>query len=237
MAKHGSYSTKTLKKHPPPPRQKLDIQNSLPSMFCISWKWTKRNDANRIIKMLHGYMWSLIPTFVACLGVESHTSPKHLLKMQTSFRRNSSPKHFWKCPKLERQDFWPRFLPPRPRASVVPLGVHRSPFGQQKLCSLHVAVERRRMERRPTSGAFSGKPSATVASGVGRRGRLRGNDGSCGQLSSTRSIDKRTMDVLDPTSWKLFKAKSIHKTHPIFLANDIAFNETIENKSITCFQA
>ena len=106
----------------------------------------------------------LCTTFSACLGVETHTSPKHLLKMQTFFAKILSPKHFWKCPKLERRDFWPRFLPPRPRAIVL-CGVHRGAFGEQKLCSLHVAVARRQVERREASGAFSGKPSAAVASG------------------------------------------------------------------------
>ena len=135
------------------------------------------------------------------------TGKSHLSQTSTEnadiFRRFSSPKHFLKCPKLERRDFWPRFLPPRPRAIVL-RGVHRGVFGQQKLCSLHVAVVCRQVERRGASGAFSGKPSAAVASGVGRRGRLRGNDESCGQLSSTGSTDCFGLNIFETVQSKLY---------------------------------
>ena len=96
----------------------------------------------------------------------------------------------WKC-KHVSQDFKPEklfevlqvresgflaLLPAlRPRAIVV-LGFHRSAFRKQELCSLDVAVAvaRRVVQRRFTSGAFPG-PSAAVASGGRRpRGRRRG---------------------------------------------------------------
>ena len=122
----------------------------------------------------------------------------------------------------------PWALPLRPRATVA-LGVHRGAFAQQKLCRRDVAVVRRPMQRRLASGAFSRGPSAAVAEAAG-------NDERCGQLSSTRSTDKRTMNVLGSTSSKLFKAKkakNIHKqsqTHGTSFNTSfrqITFNETI----------
>ena len=168
-------------------------------------------------------MWSLILTFVACLGVETQDFAKHLLKMQTSFRRISSPKHFLKCPKLERRDFWPRFLPPRPRAFVA-LGVHGGAFGQQKLCSLDVAIGRRRMERREASCAFSGA--------VGRRGF-----GGWAKRPTSRKRRKLwaaefhrfnrlfwTQHLQNCSKRHIFRNK-MNKFQYIFLANDIAFDE------------
>ena len=140
------------------------------------------------------------------------------------FRRISSPKHFLKCPKLERQDFWPRFLPPRPRAIVL-RGVHRSPFGQQELCSLDVAVPRRQVERRVASGAFSGA--------VGRRGF-----GGWAKRPTSRKRRKlwaaefhrfnglfRTQHLRNCSKQNIFTNK-MNKFQYIFLVNDIAFDET-----------
>ena len=122
--------------------------------------------------------------------------------------------------------FWA--LPLRPRAILV-LGVHRGAFAQQKLRRRDAAVGRHQVQRRRTSGGFLPGPSAAVAEAAG-------NDERCGQLSSTRSTDKRTMNVLDSTSSKLFKAKNaknIHKqsqTHRTSFNTSfrqITFNETI----------
>jgi len=91
-------------------------------------------------------------------------------------------------------------LPLRPRAIVV-LGVERGPFAQQELCSLDLAPVRRQVERRLASGSWAKAP-------------LPGDDGeSSGQLSSTDATDKGTMNVLDPTSSNLFKAKKHLQTH------------------------
>ena len=88
----------------------------------------------------------------------------------------------------------------RPRAIAV-LGVHRGAFRQQELCSLDFAHARGPVERRPTSGAFPGP--------VGRCG-FTWDDGEeadaderSGQLSSTRSTDKRTMNV---SGFNIFKS-------------------------------
>ena len=141
------------------------------------------------------------------------------------FCRNSSPKHFWKCPKLERRDFWPRFLPPRPRAIVV-LGVHRSPFGEQKLCSLDVAVVCRHMERRFASGAFSGKPSAAVASGGwAKRPTPRGRRKLWAAEFHRFNRLFRTQHLRNCSKQNIFTNK-MNKFQYIFLANDIAFDET-----------
>ena len=121
-------------------------------------------------------------------------------------RRMSSP----------RPDFWPRFLPPRPQAIVV-LGVHRGPFGEQELCSIDVAVQRRLVERRVASGAFSGKPSAAVASGGGRRGRLRRNDESCGQLCSTGSTDCFGLNIFETIESKIYSQTKCTRFNTSFL--------------------
>ena len=167
-------------------------------------------------------MWSLIPTFCACLGVESHTSPKHLLKMQTSFRRISSPKHFLKCPKLERQDFWPRFLPPRPRA-IFALCVHRGPFGEQKLCSLHVAVARRHMERRDASGAFSGAVGRRVGGWAKRPTSRKRRKLWAAEFHRFNRLFW-TQHLQNCSKRHIFTNK-MSKFQYIFLVNDIAFDE------------
>ena len=139
-------------------------------------------------------------------------------------RRISSPKHFLKCPKLERWDFWPRFLPPRPRAIAV-LGVHRSPFGHQELCSLDVAVVRRRMERRVASGAFSGKPSAAVASG-GWAKRPTSRKRRKLWAAEFHWFNRLfwTQHLRNCSKQNIYTNK-MNEVQYIFLANDIAFDE------------
>ena len=54
--------------------------------------------------ILHTYTCYIVIIDSAFFGVENHTFPKHLLKMQTllnTFLRISSPKNFLRCPKLE----------------------------------------------------------------------------------------------------------------------------------------
>ena len=54
--------------------------------------------------ILHTYTCYIVIIDSAVFGVENHTFPKHLLKMQTllnTFLRISSPKNFLRCPKLE----------------------------------------------------------------------------------------------------------------------------------------
>ena len=161
------------------------------------------------------YMWSLIPAFVACLGVESHNFAKHLLKVQF-FSQNFKPETHLTCPKLETE-----FLAHASRIeapAVIVLGIHRGRFREQKLCSCDLAVARRQVERRDASGALPG-PSAAVASG-GRRRRGRCAAKTTKVMGSwalyTLSTDKRTMNVLDSTSSKLFKKtkySQISQTH------------------------
>ena len=47
-----------------------------------------------------------------------------------------------------------RLLPGFEARAVVVRGVHNGAFREQKLCSLDVAVARRRVQRRPASGGF-----------------------------------------------------------------------------------
>ena len=120
------------------------------------------------------------------------------------------PTSFLKRPKSARLDVW-RLPGLRPRANVV-RGVHRGAFREQKLRSRDVAGVRRKVQRRVASGAFSpGKPSGRTRA---QRPRRRwGTTKVVGMRSSTRSTDKRTMNVLDSTSSKLFKAKKHSQTH------------------------
>ena len=161
------------------------------------------------------------------LECETHDFAQHLLNIQTffsEFQGLENPRNATSC---GASIFWA--LPLRPRAIVV-LGVHRSAFAQQKLRRRDVAVARRVVQRRLASGGFFRGPSAAVADAAG-------NDERCGQLTSTtRSTDKRGMNLLDSTSSKLFKAKNakiIHKqsqTHRTSFNTSfrqITFNETI----------
>ena len=149
-------------------------------------------------------MRSLIPTFSACLGLETHDFAQRLLKIQTFFSEFQGSENPPKCPKLWSLDFLgPASHDWRPRATVV-LGVHRGAFAQQKLGRRDVAVTRRPVQRRPTSGGFLRGPSAAVAEAAG-------NDERCGQLSSTRSTDKRTMNVSGFNLQNCSKQKNIQK--------------------------
>ena len=113
-------------------------------------------------------MRSLIPTFSACLGLETHDFAQRLLKIQTFFSEFQGSENPPKCPKLWSLDFLgPACHDWRPRAILV-LGVHRGAFAQQKLRRRDLGVEERRVvERRRTSGRF-------LSGAVGRCGRSRG---------------------------------------------------------------
>ena len=162
--------------------------------------------------MAHRLIISHVLNILACciviidpnfFGVESHTSPKHLLKMQI-FSQNFKREKLFEVPQVRETGFLALLPALRPRASVV-LGFHCSAFRKQELRSRDVAVERRRMQRNFASGAFPEPSAAVASSGRRSRGRSRGEDESCGQLSSTGSTDKRTMNVLDSTSSKRSK--------------------------------
>ena len=157
-------------------------------------------------------MWSLIPAFVACLGVESHNFAKHLLKVQIFFSKFQARNTF-DFPKLETE-----FLAHASRIeapALIVLGIHRGRFREQKLCSCDLAVARRQVERRDASGALPG-PSAAVASG-GRRRRGRCAAKTTKVMGSwalcTLSTDKRTMNVLDSTSSKLVRGGTKARAH------------------------
>ena len=102
----------------------------------------------------------------------------------------------------------PRFLGP---ASEAP-GHCRPWRPPRRLCSAKARPPRRGRSAPPSAAAsnlkaFSpGGPSAAVAEAAG-------NDERCGQLSSTRSTDKRGMNLLGSTSSKLFKTKNKSQTH------------------------
>ena len=92
----------------------------------------------------------------------------------------------------------------RPRA-IVPVGVHRGPFGEQKLRSRDVAVARRPVERRRASGGFPGAATAKMPTARETTKVVR-------MLSSVpvQPTNERWM-FLDSTSSNLFKTKNIHK--------------------------
>ena len=136
MARHGSYPTKNLEIHTPPASKLAQIR----------------------------LLTRLIPTFSACLGLETHDFAQRLLKIQTFFSEFQGAEALRNAPNCGASIFWA--LPLRPRAIVV-LGVHRGAFAQQKLCRRDVAVVRRPMQRCVASGSFS--PGA-----VDRCGRSRG---------------------------------------------------------------
>ena len=148
-------------------------------------------------------MWSLILTFVACLGVESHTSPKHLLKMQTSFRRISSPKHFWSAPSWRDRISGPASCLRGPGPSS-PLASTAAPLDSRSSTASTWPLNAARWSGVLPQALPPGKPSAAVASGVVRRGRLRGNDENCGQLCSTRSTDCFGLNIFKTVQSKIY---------------------------------
>ena len=124
-----------------------------------------------------------------------------------------SRKSLLRCPSQGDLDVW-RLLPGlRPRA-IVALGVHRGAFAQQKLRSRDVALNRRQVQRRLASGAFSpearrgrcGLPAETT----GRRGRGavggRRKWWECGALDP---INRQTNDAC--FGLHIFKTVHIHK--------------------------
>ena len=139
------------------------------------------------------------------------------------------PTFFWSAP--SRRDSMSAAFPDlRPRAMVI-CGVHRGAFAQQQLRSRDVAVERRPVQRGPTSGVFlreavgrCGLPAKTT----GRRGRCAGeDDGSGGNAELyTRSTDKGRMNVLDSTSSKLFTfTNTLDKFQCIFFTTSLLMNK------------
>ena len=146
-------------------------------------------------------MRSLIPTFSACLGLETHDFAQRLLKIQTFFSEFQGSENPPKCPKLWSLDF----LGP---ASEAP--GHRCPWRPpRRLCSAKAPQPRRGRWPPPCAAAshlrrFPRGPSAAVAEAAG-------NDERCGQRSSTRSTDKRTMNVSGFNLQNCSKQKNIQK--------------------------
>ena len=112
--------------------------------------------------------------------------------------------------------------------AIVVRGVHRGAFGEQKLCSVDVAVERRPVQRRSASGAFSPESRrgrCGLPAGRGHRGRCAAGGGrtlwACGALYPF----KGTMNVLD--SSKLFTlTNTLDKFQCIFFTTcNITFDE------------
>ena len=87
-------------------------------------------------------------------------------KCRHVFLKFQSRKTLLRCPKLET-GFLALLPALRPRAIIV-LGMLPGTFWEQKLCSLDVAVARRIVERRVTSGGFPGHDSED-ANSPGRR--------------------------------------------------------------------
>ena len=147
----------------------------------------------------------LCTTFSACLGVETHTSPKHLLKMQTFFAKILSPKHFWKCPKLERRDSGP--------ASCL-----RGPGPSLSVASIAAPLESRNSAALtwPFNAAWcSGVEPQALSLGSRRPPWLRGVGEEADFAETTKVVGSCVPPVQptvsDSTSSKLFKAKYIHK--------------------------
>ena len=103
-----------------------------------------------------------------------------------NFSQNLKPQKKLRCPKLERQDFWPCF------PSLEAPGLRWSWRPPRHLCSAK-ALQPRLCPSMPPCGAAS--HLRRLSQGRRPRGRSRGDDKSCAQLSSTGSTDKRTMNV------------------------------------------
>ena len=159
-------------------------------------------------------MWSLIPTFFA----SKHPNIIRITTLQTLI--------CWKC-KLFLMNFNPEKLFEVPQVGDGIFGPachfeapgHRSPWRPpRRLSKAGTPQPRRGRWALPSAAAFGLRrfPGAVGRCGFGRttaqRPRRRGDDESCGNAELyTRSTDKGTMNVLDPTSSKLFKAENFHK--------------------------
>ena len=192
-----TYPTKNLKIHPPPASKLAQI------------------------KLSTRYMRSLIQTFSACLGLETHDFAQRLLKIQTFFSEFQGSENPPKCPKLWSLDF----LGP---ASEAP-GPGRPWRPPRRLCSAKALPPRPGRGAPPRAAAFGLRrflrgPSAAVAEAAG-------DDERCEQRSSiTRSTDKRMMNLLGSTSSKLFQAKKHSETSfNIHLSYSITVDETLRN--------
>ena len=151
--------------------------------------------------------------------METHDFAQHLLKMQIFSQK------FLRVPQVGETGFLTPLPALSPRA-IIGVGVNRGPFGEQKLCSLDVAVACRHMERRVASGAFSGKPSAAVASGGwAKRPTPRGRRKLWAAEFHRFNRLFRTQHLRNCSKQNIFTNK-MNKFQYIFLANDIAFDET-----------
>ena len=138
-----------------------------------------------------------------------NSSNINLLKMQF-FLINFNPEKLFEVPQVGDRIFGP--------ACHFEAPGHRSPWRPpRRLSKAGTPQPRRGRWALPSAAAFGLRrfPGAVGRCGFGRttaqRPRRRGDE-SCGNAELyTRSTDKGTMNVLDPTSSKLFKAKNFHK--------------------------
>ena len=142
-------------------------------------------------------MRSLIPTFSACLGLETHDFAQRLLKIQTFFSEFQGSENPPKCPKLWSLDF----LGP---ASEAP-GHGCSWRPPRRLCSAKAPPPRRGRAPPPCAAASNLRRLSPGA--VGRCGRSRGKRRTL-WAAELYPFNRQTNDECFWTqSSKLFKAK------------------------------
>ena len=223
MANHGSYSTKTLKIHPSPPRQKLDIQNR----FAINAFLESGPGANQIIKMLHGYMWSLILTcsYIFCMFTGGNSRLCTTFAQNADiFAQNFKPETLLEVPQIRETGF----LAPLP-ASEAP--GHRSSWRPPQPLWTAEALQPPRGLCMPPGGAASNL-RRFLREAVGRRGF-----GGWAKRPTSRKRRKlwaaefhrfnrlfRTQHLQNCSKQNIFTNK-MNKLQYMFLINDTAFDE------------
>ena len=142
-------------------------------------------------------MRSLIPTFSACLGLETHDFAQRLLKIQTFFSEFQGSENPPKCSKLWSLDF----LGP---ASEAP--GHSCPWRSSRpLCSAKALPPRRGRGAPPRAAAF--RLRRLSPGSVGRCGRSRGKRRTL-WAAELYPFNRQTNDeCFWIQSSKLFKAK------------------------------
>ena len=166
-------------------------------MLCISWKWTRR----KLDYWNHG---TFDPNI---LHMFRFRSGKVTPVPNIYWKRRHFPAEF-----QARNTFWSA---PSWRDGISgPASCLRGPVPSSPLASTAAPLESRSSAASTwpltaatwsgvTPQALSPGPSAAV-SGVGRRGRRRGNDESCRQLSSTGSTDCFGLNIFKTVQSKIF---------------------------------
>ena len=131
--------------------------------------------------------------------MESHTSPKHLLKTQTFFAEFEARNPSWRGgisgPASCLRGPGPLFIV---ACTAAPLESRNSaastwPFHAARWSGVE-----------PQALSLGSRRPMWLASGVGRRGRLRGNDENCGELSSTGSTDCFGLNIFETVQSKIY---------------------------------